>query len=42
MVIELLRNANNIRKVRIINCHVPGNIGKAIAGKNVGTIIRAD
>ena len=41
MVIELLNNAANIREVRIINCHVRGNIEKAINGKNVGTIIRA-
>ena len=42
MVLELLQNANNIREVRIINCHVKGNIEKAIKGKNVGTIIRAE
>lgn len=42
MVVELLMNAVNIREVRIINCHEPGNIGKAIAGRNVGTIIRAE
>ena len=42
MVIELLREAVNVREVRIINCHKPGNIGKSISGKNVGTIIRAE
>ncbi|OPY32778.1 MAG: Uridylate kinase [Methanoregula sp. PtaU1.Bin006] len=42
MVVDLLMNAVNIREVRIINCHTPGNIGKAIAGRNVGTIIRAE
>jgi molybdenum storage protein len=41
MTVELLRNAVNIREIRIVNCHVPGNIGKAIRGKKVGTIIRA-
>ena len=42
MVIELLRDAVNIREVRIINCHRRGNIEKAINGKNIGTIIRAE
>jgi molybdenum storage protein len=42
MVIELLQESVNIREVRIINCHVRGNIEKAIKGKNVGTIIRAE
>jgi len=42
MVVELLENAVNIREVRIINCHKHGNIGKALQGKNAGTIIRAE
>ena len=42
MVVELLQDAVNIREVRIINCHKRGNIEKAINGKNVGTIIRAE
>jgi molybdenum storage protein len=42
MVVELLERAVHIREVRIINCHTPGNIKKAISGKNIGTIIRAD
>ena len=42
MVIELLQEAVHIREVRIINCHKRGNIEKAIAGKNAGTIIRAE
>lgn len=41
MVVELLKDAAYIREVKIINCHVRGNIEKAIRGKNVGTIIRA-
>jgi molybdenum storage protein len=41
MVIDLLAKAVHIHEVRIINCHKRGNIAKAIAGKNVGTIIRA-
>ncbi len=42
MVIDLLGSAVNIREVRIINCHNRGNLEKAINGKNVGTIIRAE
>ncbi len=29
-------------KYRIINCHIKGNIEKAIKGKNVGSIIRSE
>jgi molybdenum storage protein len=42
MVIDLLSNAANIREVRIINCHQRGNIEKAINGKKIGTVIRAE
>jgi molybdenum storage protein len=42
MVVTLLQESVNIREVRIINCHVRGNIEKAIKGKNVGTIIRSE
>jgi molybdenum storage protein len=42
MVIKLLMEAVHIREVRIINCHIRGNIEKAIKGKNAGTIIRAE
>ena len=41
MTVELLRDAANIREIRIVNCHVPGNIGRAIRGEKVGTVIRA-
>jgi molybdenum storage protein len=41
MTVELLETAVNIREIRIVNCHVPGNIGKAIRGEKIGTIIRA-
>lgn len=41
MVVELLRDTVHVRDVKIVNCHVPGNIGKAIAGKNAGTLITA-
>jgi molybdenum storage protein len=42
MVAELLMSSVNIHEVRIVNCHKPGNIGKAVAGRNPGTIIRAE
>jgi molybdenum storage protein len=42
MVVDLLSNAVNIREVRIINCHKRGNIEKAINGKKIGTVIRAE
>jgi molybdenum storage protein len=41
MTVELLENALNIREIRVVNCHVPGNIGRAIRGERVGTVIRA-
>jgi molybdenum storage protein len=42
MVVELLKDAAHVKEVKIINCHTKGNIEKAIKGKNVGTIIRAE
>jgi molybdenum storage protein len=42
MVVELLKDAIHLKEVKIIDCHVEGNIEKAINGKNVGTVIRAD
>jgi molybdenum storage protein len=41
MVVELVRDAAHIKEVKIINCHVKGNIGRAILGKPVGTVITA-
>ena len=42
MVVELLKDAAHVKEIRIINCHIKGNIEKAIKGKNVGTVIRAE
>ena len=42
MVVQRLKDAVHIREVRIINCHKRGNIQKAINGKNIGAIIRAE
>jgi molybdenum storage protein len=39
--VELLRQATNIREIKIINGHKRGAIGQALAEEKVGTIIRA-
>lgn len=41
-VVELLRDANNIHEVKIVNGHKPGMLTKALRGEKVGTIIRSD
>ena len=41
MVVTLIRDAAHILEVKIINCHVAGNIEKAILNKPVGTVITA-
>ncbi len=38
-LVELLRISTNVKEVYIVNGHKPGNIKKAINGKNPGTII---
>jgi len=38
-VLELMENANFIKRVQIINGLKPGNLTKALEGKEVGTII---
>jgi molybdenum storage protein len=40
-ILFLLRDAANVREIRIVNGHERGNIEKAINGEKVGTIIRA-
>jgi molybdenum storage protein len=40
-MLYLLRDAANVKDIRIVNGHVRGNIEKAINGEKVGTIIRA-
>jgi molybdenum storage protein len=40
-ILYLLRDAVNVRQIRIVNGHVRGNIEKAIKGEKVGTTIRA-
>jgi molybdenum storage protein len=39
VVLELLTRAKLVRSVRIVNGLVPGNLTKALAGENVGTLI---
>lgn len=41
MVLELMQQAVHIHELRIVNCHVPGNITAAIRGEPIGTVIRA-
>ena len=41
-VLDLMANAQHQRRIQIINGLVPGNLTKALAGEEVGTIITAD
>jgi molybdenum storage protein len=41
-VLELLDRAKHVRRVQIINGRKSGNLTAALAGKNVGTQLRAD
>ncbi len=40
-LLYLLKDAANIKEVRIVNGHQRGNIIKAMNGEAVGTVIRA-
>jgi molybdenum storage protein len=40
-ILYLLKDAVNVKEIRIVNGHIRGNIEKAINGEKVGTIIRA-
>jgi len=40
-VLELMQQAVHIRELRVVNCHVPGNIAAAVRGERIGTVIRA-
>ena len=41
VVLELLTRSKLVKSIRLINGLVPGNLTKALAGEDVGTIIRA-
>ncbi len=41
-VLDLMKNAQHRRQIRIINGLVPGNLTRALAGEDVGTLISAD
>lgn len=41
VVLELLTRAKLAKSVRIVNGLVPGNLTRALAGENVGTVIRS-
>ncbi len=40
-ILYILRDADNVKEVRIINGHKPGMLERALGGENVGTIIHA-
>jgi len=42
MVLTLLLEAKNVREVKIVNGHTPGNIERAVRGEKIGTVIRAE
>jgi molybdenum storage protein len=41
-VLELMQVAVHCRAIRVINGLVPGNLTKALAGEDVGTLIYAE
>jgi molybdenum storage protein len=41
-VLELMKNAQHRRSIRVINGLVPGNLTRALAGEDVGSLITAD
>ena len=41
-VLELMKNADKSRSIRVINGLVPGNLTRALNGEDVGTLISAD
>lgn len=41
-VLELMKNAQHSRSIRVINGLVPGNLTRALAGEDVGTLITVD
>ncbi len=41
-VLEMMKNARHRRSIQVINGLVPGNLTRALAGEEVGTIITAD
>jgi molybdenum storage protein len=41
-VLQLMRNARQMREIRIVNGLVPGNITRALNGEDVGTTIYTD
>ena len=41
-VLDLMKNAQNRRSVRVVNGLVPGNLTRALAGEDVGSLITAD
>jgi molybdenum storage protein len=42
LVLELMGSAKHLREIQIVNGRKPGNIAKALAGVQVGTVIHSD
>ncbi|MFT3850365.1 MAG: hypothetical protein QM739_17325 [Propionivibrio sp.] len=40
-VLDLLKAAQHVRQVQVINGLVPGNLTRALAGEHVGTLVTA-
>jgi molybdenum storage protein len=40
-MLEILRDAKNVREIKIVNGHKPGCVTKAILGEKVGSVVRA-
>ncbi len=40
VLLELMQEAVHVRELRIVNCHVPGNITAAVRGERLGTVVR--
>jgi molybdenum storage protein len=41
-VLEMMQNAQHSRRIQVINGLKPGNLTRALAGEDVGTVITAD
>ena len=40
-MLELLKSAQHVREVQVINGLKPGNLTRALAGEHIGTLITA-
>jgi molybdenum storage protein len=42
LALDLLADAKHVRELRIVNGHLPGNLTRALAGEQIGTLVHAD